>query len=46
MNKDEKANWQRIKDAMEESGNTDNMFYKRAVAICGGGEDPLKEKLK
>lgn len=46
MSEEERANWQRIKDAMEASGNTDNLFYKRAVAICGGGNDPLEEKLK
>jgi len=30
---------------MERDGNTDNMFYKRAVAIVEGKEDPL-DKLK
>ena len=39
-------NWQRIKDAMEESGNTDNQYYKRACTIVAGGKDPLDEKLK
>ena len=42
MTKEEIANWQRIKDAMESEGKTDNMFYKRAVAIVDGKEDPLK----
>ena len=32
MSEDEKANWQKIKDVMEEKGTTDNMFYKRACA--------------
>ena len=41
MDKTERENWQRIKDKMEESGNTDNMFYKRAGAICAGQKDPL-----
>ena len=42
MNKDEKANWERIKEALEKEGKTDNYFYKRAVAICNGEPDPLK----
>ena len=42
MTEKELANWQRIKDAMEAEGKTDNMFYKRAVAIVAGKEDPLK----
>ena len=42
MSKDELDNWQRIKDSMEEKGTTDNYFYKRAVAICEGKDDPLK----
>ena len=46
MDKQEKANWQRIKDAMEAQGKTDNMFYQRAVVICEGGNDPLDKKLK
>tara|TARA_B110000003_G_C16149171_1_gene338951 strand:+ start:146 stop:286 length:141 start_codon:yes stop_codon:yes gene_type:complete len=41
MDKEEKANWQRIKDVMEEKGTTDNMFYKRACAIVKTGVDPL-----
>ena len=45
MNKEELANWQRIKQKMEENGTTDNMFYTRAVAICAGQPDPL-DKLK
>jgi hypothetical protein len=42
MSEDERDNWQRIKDVMEEKGTTDNFFYKRAVAILEGREDPLK----
>ena len=42
MHKDELANWQTIKDKMEESGNTDNHFYKRACIIVEGGTDPLE----
>ena len=42
MSEEERANWQRIKDTMEEKGTTDNFFYKRAVAICNDEPDPLK----
>jgi hypothetical protein len=42
MSKEERENWQRIKDAMEESGNTENHYYKRACAILSGEDDPLK----
>ena len=45
MDKPERENWQRIKEVMEEKGTTDNMFYKRAVAICNGEPDPL-DRLK
>ena len=41
MHPDEKANWQNIKDYLEEQGKTDSWFYKRAVAIVGGSEDPM-----
>ena len=41
MKNQELENWQRIKDAMEESGKTDNYYYKRAVAIVAGNEDPI-----
>ena len=40
---EEKANWQKIKDVMEEKGTTDNMFYKRACAIVAGQPDPKVE---
>ena len=44
MNEQELANWQRIKEYFETlpEHKRDNMFYKRAVAIVGGEEDPLK----
>jgi len=42
MSKEELANWQRIKDVMEEKGTTDNYFYKRACAIVDGKPDSLK----
>jgi len=34
-------NWVRVKESMEESGNTENFYYKRACAIIGGGGDPM-----
>ena len=40
MDKHELENWQLIKEKLEESGNTDSYFYKRAVAICEGKKDP------
>jgi len=42
MSKAERENWKKIKVALEEAGKTDCYFYKRAVAICKGEEDPLK----
>jgi len=34
-------NWVKIKEALESSGNTNNMFYKRAVEISKTRKDPL-----
>lgn len=42
MSKEELENWEKVKTALEAAGKTDCMFYKRAVAICDGKEDPLK----
>jgi len=38
-------NWVKIKETFEQSGNTDNMFYKRAVAIVKTRKDPLEKFL-
>ena len=38
-------NWVKIKATFEASGNTDNMFYKRACAILSGRPDPLSAYL-
>ena len=38
-------NWVKIKETFEASGNTDNMFYKRAVAIVKTRIDPLAKFL-
>jgi hypothetical protein len=34
-------NWVKIKETFEKSGNTNNMFYKRACEIVKGKRDPL-----
>ena len=41
MHPDEFSNWVRIKEALEESGNTENFYYRRACAIVSGGPDPM-----
>ena len=38
-------NWVKIKATFESSGNTDNMFYKRAVEIVKTRRDPLAKFL-
>lgn len=38
-------NWVRIKSTFEASGNTDNMFYKRACEIVKTKKDPLEKIL-
>ena len=43
MTPQELANWEKIRDQMEISGKTDSFFYRRAVAICDGKEDPMKD---
>ena len=45
MDKTSYENWVRVKETFEESGNTNNFYYKRACAIVGGQPDPL-ENLK
>jgi hypothetical protein len=35
-------NWRKVKEALENAGKTDCMFYKRAVMILAGKPDPLK----
>ena len=42
MHPDEFSNWVKIKETFEESGNTDNFFYKRACAIVSGSPDPME----
>ena len=40
MHKDEYENWVKVKAALEEADKTDTYYYKRAVAILGGKQDP------
>ena len=42
MDKTERENWERVKEALEKADKTDTMYYKRAVAICDGKPDPLE----
>jgi hypothetical protein len=37
------SNWIKIKETFEKSGNTDNMFYKRACEIVKTGRDPMEK---
>jgi hypothetical protein len=39
-------NWIKIKETFEKSGNTNNMFYKRACAIIKTGVDPMDSFFK
>jgi hypothetical protein len=38
-------NWVKIKATFENSGNTDNMFYRRACEIVKTKKDPLAKYL-
>lgn len=39
-------NWVRIKETFESSGNTNNVFYKRAVEIVRTKIDPYEKFFK
>ncbi len=41
MDKATLENWQKIKEALEAAGKTDSFYYKRALAILAGKQDPL-----
>ena len=41
MHPDTYDNWVKVKEIMEESGNTENFYYKRACAIVEGQPDPI-----
>jgi hypothetical protein len=38
-------NWVKIKETFEASGNTNNMFYKRAVEVIKTKRDPFAKFL-
>lgn len=42
MSKKERDNWKKVKEALEEADKTDCYFYKRAVAIVDGEDDPME----
>ena len=42
MDKRERDNWAKVKEALEREGKTDNYFYRRAVAIVETGKDPMR----
>ena len=44
MDQETKENWQKIKKHFESlpEHKRDNMFYRRAVAICADKDDPLE----
>ncbi len=39
MSTEERDNWLKVKEALEKADKTDCYYYKRAVAICEGGDD-------
>ena len=41
MDKATLENWRKIKEALEAAGKTDSFYYKRALAILAGKQDPL-----
>jgi hypothetical protein len=45
MDEQTKQNWQKIKEALEASGKTDCLFYRRAVSIVNTGHDPFESFL-
>ena len=40
MTPETRENWRKIKKALEEAGKTDSDFYRRAVLVANGAEDP------
>ena len=42
MNDEERNNWVLVKEALEKADKTDCYYYKRAVAIVDGNDDPLE----
>jgi len=42
MDAETRANWLKVKIALEKAGKTNCMYYKRALLILAGRPDPLK----
>lgn len=40
MEPEQLKKWRKVKEALKKAGKTDSLFYKRAVAVVKGGEDP------
>ena len=45
MDPREIENWGKIKAALEAAGKTDSFYYRRAVSILAGQDDPIEKKL-
>lgn len=41
MDRDTLENWRKIRDHLERVGQTDNHYYRRALAILAGRPDPF-----
>jgi hypothetical protein len=41
MSEKERKNWEKVKEALEKADKTDCYFYRRAVAIVDGDDDPF-----
>ena len=42
MDQEERENWEKIKLHLQALGKTDSFYYKRAVAISDGKDDPME----
>lgn len=42
MDADTRANWEKVKAALEAANKTNCYYYQRAVAILKTGKDPLE----
>ena len=41
MDKQERDNWRKVKEALEKADKTDSVFYLRAKVISNGDQDPI-----
>jgi hypothetical protein len=41
MDRDTLENWRKIRDHLERAGQTENHYYRRALAILAGRPDPF-----